>query len=258
MIGAIAGDIIGSVYEFRPIKTEDFNLFHSDSSFTDDTVMSIAIAEAILIKGDYAAAMKKYGRRYPDSGYGGMFIHWLFQKEVIPYNSWGNGSAMRASAIGFAFADREKVLTEAEKSAVVSHNHPEGIKGAQATALAVHLAFTGADREQIREEISRQFEYDLNRTVKEIRPDYSFNESCQRTVPEAIIAFLDSENFEDAIRKAVSLGGDSDTLACIAGGIAQAFYKKIPAEITDKVTKLLPEDLSDVLNKFTSKYSIPY
>jgi ADP-ribosylglycohydrolase len=252
MIGAIAGDIIGSIYEATPIKSMDFPLFQKYSTFTDDTVMTIAIADAILHQSDYAESMKKYGLKYPDAGYGGMFLTWLYQSEVRPYNSWGNGSAMRVSPIGFAFHDSDKVLHEAKKSAKGSHNHPEGIKGAQATALAVHMAFAGANKESIRKEIARLFEYDLSRTVEEIRPYYRFDVSCQGTVPEAIIAFLDSNDYENAIRKAISLGGDSDTLACITGGIAQAFYKEIPQEITRQVYERLPKDLSTVLDRFNT------
>ncbi len=254
MLGAIAGDMIGSIYEATPIKSMDFPLFQKYSTFTDDTVMTIAIADAILNQKDYATSMKEYGLKYPDAGYGGMFLTWIYQSEVRPYNSWGNGSAMRVSSIGFAFRDNNKVLLEAKKSAQVSHNHPEGIKGAQATALAVHMAFTGAGKTSIRKEISRLFEYDLDRTVDEIRPHYGFDVSCQGTVPEAIIAFLDSNDYEDAIRKAISLGGDSDTLACITGGIAQAFYKEIPQEITDQVCEHLPKDLSIVLDRFNATF----
>lgn len=250
MLGAIAGDIIGSVYEFQPIKSEGFPLFSVDGSFTDDTVMTVAVAHAILEEGNYAAAMKTFGRRYPDAGYGGNFFRWIFEDEVQPYNSWGNGAAMRVSPIGLAFDNVERVLREAELSSKVSHNHPEGIKGAQATALAVFLARMGADKEAIRHEIAERFGYDLNRTVTEIRPRYRFDVSCQGTVPEAIIAFLDSRDYEDAVRKAVSLGGDSDTLACIAGGIAAAFYKEIPPAIEATARTLLPEEFLAIIDRF--------
>lgn len=228
MLGAVAGDVIGSVYERRPIKTLDFPLFHAHSRFTDDSVLTIAIADAILQGMEYAEALKTYGRKYPNAGYGGAFYKWIFAVESQPYNSWGNGSAMRVSPVGFAFATVEEVLHEAERTAIVSHNHPEGIKGAQATALAIFMARKGLDKETIRTEIKRRFRYDLERTVDDIRPSYRFDVSCQGTVPEAIIAFLDSHDYEDAIRKAISLGGDSDTLACITGAIAQAYYKEIP------------------------------
>jgi ADP-ribosylglycohydrolase len=250
MLGAIAGDIIGSVYEYQPIKSEEFPLFGPDSSFTDDTVMTVAVAHAILHGVDYAAAMKTFGRRYPDAGYGGSFIRWIFEDAVLPYNSWGNGAAMRVSPIGLAFDSVERVLREAQLSAEVSHNHPEGIKGAQATALAVYLARTGAGKEVIRHEITERFGYDLNRTVTEVRPRYSFDVSCQGSVPGALIAFLDSRDYEDAVRKAVSLGGDSDTLACIAGGVAEAFYREIPPVIADTARLLLPEEFLAVIDRF--------
>lgn len=254
MLGAIAGDIIGSVYEFHPIKSEEFPLFSCGCSFTDDTVMMVAVAQAILEGGDYAASMKAFGRRYPDAGYGGNFCSWIFDDEVRPYNSWGNGAAMRVSPVGLAFDNLERVLREAELSAAVSHNHPEGIKGAQATALAVFLARSGAGKDTIRHDIAERFGYDLNRTISEIRPRYHFDVSCQGTVPEAIIAFLDSHDYEDALRKAISLGGDSDTLACIAGGIAAAFYREIPPAIETTARKLLPEEFLEIIDRFRQIY----
>jgi len=250
MLGAIAGDIIGWVYEFQPIKSEDFPLFGPGSSFTDDTVMTVAVANAILEGSNYATEMKSFGRRYPDAGYGGSFIRWIFEDAVLPYNSWGNGAAMRVSPIGLAFDSVERVLREAQLSAEVSHNHLEGIKGAQATALAVFMARTGAGKEDIRNEITERFGYDLNRTITELRPRYGFDVSCQGSVPEALIAFLDSRDYEDAVRKAVSLGGDSDTLACIAGGIAEAFYREIPPFIADTTRLLLPEEFLAVVDRF--------
>jgi ADP-ribosylglycohydrolase len=256
VLGSIAGDIIGSVYEQRPIKTMEFPLFQSRSRFTDDTVLTVAIASSILEGTDYAASLKAFGRRYPNAGYGGSFINWLFAPESRPYNSWGNGAAMRVSPVGFAFADKEEVLKQAKKSAEVSHDHPEGIKGAQATALAVFLTRTGAAREQIRTEITSRFGYDLSRTIDEIRPLYSFDISCQGTVPEAIIAFLESADYEDAVRKAISLGGDSDTLACITGGIAHAFYKEIPQEITAQVRRRLPAELLSIIDRFNAAFPL--
>lgn len=254
MLGAIAGDIIGSIYERHGIKTTDFPLFGRNNRFTDDTVMTIAIADAILAQADYATAMKQWGRKYPHAGYGGTFIDWIFEPDVRPYNSWGNGSAMRVSPVGFAFDSVDKVLAEAKRSAEVSHNHPEGIKGAQATALAVFLARHGEDKEHIRQEISRRFGYNLVRTVEQIRPGYSFEVSCQKSVPEAIIAFLSSHSYEETIRLAISLGGDSDTLACIAGGIAQAYYRTIPVGIIKTVRAALPEDLLNIVDRFNEKY----
>lgn len=254
MIGAIAGDIIGSVYEFGRTKSKEFPLFGPDSCFTDDTVMTVAIAQAILTDGDYRKAVLDFGRRYPDAGYGGYFREWLGSSDPKPYNSWGNGSAMRVSSIGFAFETVDDVLSEAVRTAEFTHNHPEGIKGAQATALAIFLARTVRDKEFIRAEITARFGYDLNRTVDEIRPSYSFDESCQRTVPEAIVAFLDSASYEDAVRNAVSLGGDSDTLACITGGIAEAFYGPVPPSIHQNVLEILTPELWEITEAFCAKF----
>jgi ADP-ribosyl-[dinitrogen reductase] hydrolase len=256
VIGAIAGDVIGSVYEYIPMKDYDFRLFHPHSSFTDDTVLTIAIAHAILEKQDYGLSLKTFGRRYPGAGYGSLFNNWLHQEKIEPYNSWGNGSAMRVSPIGFAFDNIDEVLIQAEKSASVTHNHPEGIKGAQATALAIYLARTGRDKKTIKKQISTRFGYDLSRTLDQIRPDYTFYGSCYRTVPEAIIAFLESEDYEDAIRKSVSLGGDSDTQACITGGIAQAYYKSIPPKIMKRVNDLLPEEFREIIQRFNTRFKI--
>ena len=213
MIGAVAGDIIGSVYERRPIKTKDFPLFHPRCCFTDDSVLTVAVAESILSGRGYLETIREIGRRHEDAGYGGSFMNWLFGEDRQPYNSWGNGSAMRVSPVGFAFESEQEVLYQARLTAEITHNHPEGIKGAQAAALAVFLSRTGRTREEIRKEIGDRFSYDLNRRVDDIRPGYRFEISCQSTVPEAIIAFLDSTSYEDAVRNAVSLGGDSDTLA---------------------------------------------
>jgi ADP-ribosylglycohydrolase len=254
MIGSIAGDIIGSVYEGFPIKTKDFLLFDPRSRFTDDTVLTVAIADAILTGRPYLESVRRIGRRYPGAGYGSKFIRWLFSDDPRPYNSWGNGSAMRVSPVGFAFSSEDEVLDQARMTAEITHNHPEGIKGAQATALSVFLARTTQDKERIKTRIQTQFGYNLDRSIDDIRPIYSFNISCQGTVPEAIIAFLDSESFEDAVRNAVSLGGDSDTLACITGGIAEAFYGSVPEEIRAKVRDLLPADLTQITSAFCEKY----
>lgn len=253
MIGAIAGDIIGSIYEAWPIKTKEFPLFDPRCRFTDDTVLTAAVAHAILSGRPYQECLQEFGRRHPGAGYGGSFIHWLFAERPQPYHSFGNGSAMRASPVGFAFSSAEEVLREARLSAAVSHNHPEGIKGAQAAALAVFLARAGAGKDRLRERIAEQFNYDLDRSVDEIRPGYSFDVSCQGTVPEAVICFLDSDSFEDAVRNAVSLGGDSDTLACIAGGIAEAFYG-VPDHIQAEVRRRLSADLLEVVDQFYRKY----
>ncbi len=257
MIGAIAGDIIGSVYENYPIKTKDFPLFHARCNFTDDTVLTVAVADAILRNRPYVDSIRQVGRRYPGAGYGGSFARWLHSDNARPYNSWGNGSAMRVSPVGFAFASEEDVLEQARMTAEITHNHPEGIKGAEATALAVFLARTGQGKVNIKARIQEQFGYDLDRTLSEIRPSYSFDVSCQGPVPEAIIAFLDSESYEDAVRNAVSLGGDSDTLACITGGIAEAFYGSIPEVIRAKVQELLTPDLWEVTEAFCRRYRLP-
>jgi ADP-ribosylglycohydrolase len=254
MLGAIAGDVIGSVYEGRPIKSEKFPLFAADAVFTDDTVLTIATAWAIIRDEPYERAYQTFGRKYPRAGYGGTFIGWIHSEEPRPYNSWGNGSAMRVSPVGFAFDDEETVLAEAKRSAEVTHNHPEGIKGAQATALAILLARNGAEKEAIRSEISRRFGYDLDRTVAAIRPGYRFDVSCQGSVPEALIAFLDSADYEDAVRKAVSLGGDADTQACIAGGIAQAFYGGLSEAIAEETRKRLPAEFLDILAEFQERF----
>jgi ADP-ribosylglycohydrolase len=255
MLGAIAGDVIGSVYEHRCIKTTEFPLFGPHSTFTDDTVMTVGVAYAILEGIDYATSLRLFGRKYPNAGYGGTFIGWLFRDDAGPYNSWGNGSAMRVCPVGWAFGAAEQVLDEAKRSAEVSHNHPEGIKGAQATALAVFLARNGESKATIRGEIARRFGYDLNRTIDQIRPTYRFDVSCQGSVPEALIAFLESHDYESAVRKAVSLGGDSDTLACIAGAIAHAFYGHIPEEIVLNVRARLPQELLGVVDRFQRRYS---
>jgi ADP-ribosylglycohydrolase len=254
MIGAIAGDIIGSVYEHNPLKSENFPLFSDYSRITDDTVMSLAVAQVILEGGNYGQEMKSLGRIFPNAGYGGNFMLWLAEDEIRPYNSWGNGSAMRVSPIGFAYDTEEDVLREAKNSAMVSHDHPEGIKGAQAVALTILLARQGASKDQIRERISTEFVYDLDRTIDQIRPDYSFDVSCQGSVPEGIIAFLDSTDYSSAVRKAVSLGGDSDTLACIAGAIAEAFYKEIPSLIQIETEDRLPGLLWNILEKFEKRF----
>lgn len=256
MIGAIAGDIIGSAYEHSPIKTVDFTLFSPLSRFTDDTVMTVAVADSILQKANYAEKYLKYGRMYPNAGYGGYFKQWLFSPNPRPYNSFGNGSAMRVSPVGFAFPSIEEVLEEAKRSAEVTHNHPEGIKGAQATAAAVFLARNGESKNTIRKFIETRFRYSLYKKLDEIRPVYRFDVTCQGTVPQAITSFLESESYEDAVRKAVSLGGDSDTLACITGGIAQAYYKKIPLHIVIEVRSTLPVDLLTVMDEFNKTYSV--
>jgi len=252
MLGAVIGDIVGSVYEWNNIKTKDFPLFRPDCFFTDDTVMTLAIAEGLMNGGEavhYIAAMKKYGELYPHAGYGGRFSSWLFSDATEPYNSWGNGSAMRVSAVAWYFDTLSEVEAHAQKSAEVTHNHPEGIKGAQATAAAVFLARKGRSKDEIRSYVEEQYGYDLSRSLDDIRPVYTFNESCQKTVPEAIIAFLESVDFEDAIRNAISLGGDSDTLAAITGSIAEAAYG-IPEDIRDRALSYLDKRLIAIYKRF--------
>ncbi|MBU8871852.1 MAG: ADP-ribosylglycohydrolase family protein [Gemmatimonadales bacterium] len=250
MIGAIGGDIIGSPYEFNPIKTTDFPLFSSESKFTDDTVLTLATAFTLMTDGDYSENYRIFGRLYPLAGYGLRFKEWLTGDDPRPYNSWGNGSAMRVSPVGFGLNDEKDVLQEAERSAMVTHDHPEGVKGAQATALAIFLARKGADAETIRKELTGRFAYDLDRTVAEIRPDYSFTESCQETVPQALVCALEADDWEDAVRLSVSLGGDADTLACIAGGVAEALGGQVPEDAARRIKEILPEDLLEILEDF--------
>jgi ADP-ribosylglycohydrolase len=254
MIGAIAGDIIGSVYEASPIKTTDFELFSTYSRFTDDTVLTIATADALMNRLDYATVYRQYGRAYPRAGYGGSFINWLMIDDAPPYNSWGNGSAMRVSPVGLAYDSMEDVLNEAEKSAAVTHNHPQGIKGAQAVALSIFMGRKGKSKYEIRRAIAKKFGYNLARTIEEIRPGYFFDVSCQGSVPEAIIAFLQSDDVESAIRLAISLGGDSDTMACMAGAIAHAFYKELPQHIEKEVRSRLPQNFLNVIDEFLRIY----
>jgi ADP-ribosylglycohydrolase len=254
LLGSVIGDIVGSVFEWDRIKTKEFPLFSRRSTFTDDTVMTIATAEAVLKQGAYGEAYHSWGNRYPGMSYGNRFRAWLQSADPKPYGSWGNGSAMRVSPVAFAFDTEEQVLAEARKTALPTHGHAEGIKGAEATALAIFLARTRKSKAVIRSEIERRFGYNLGRTVDQIRPTYKFDESCQRTVPEAITAFLDSKDYEDAIRNAVSLGGDSDTIACITGGIAAAYYTEIPEHIIDSGIALLKPDLVQVLAGFETAF----
>ncbi len=258
MLGAIAGDIIGSVFENDPIKSTAFPLFSKYSHFTDDSVLTIAIAHSVLNQLDYVSSLKNFARKYPNAGYGLSFYRWMQSSDIQPYNSWGNGSAMRVSPVGFAFKNEETVVREAQKSAAVTHNHTEGIKGAQATALAIHLARHGADKTLIRQTITERFGYDLKRTLDEIRPTYDFDVSCQGSVPESLLAFLESSDYEDAVRRAISLGGDTDTMACIAGGIAQAFYRKIPSTIVAEVRIRLPKEFLEIIDEFNERFEVEY
>ena len=256
MLGAIAGDIIGSVHEGRGTKIKDFPLFVLGSTFTDDSVLTIAIAEWILTGKDLVELLHAYANAHPDRGYGKSFRDWMRDRRREPYNSFGNGSAMRVSPVGFAFNTLEEVLEWSEKSAAVTHNHPEGIRGAQATATAIFLARKGISKEEIRSVLESRFHYNLRRRLKEIHPTYSFDVTCQGTVPEALIAFFESKHYEDAVRNAISLGGDADTLACIAGGIAEAYYGGVPKDISDRAMGILDSPLADVVVQFRQRFQL--
>lgn len=288
MIGAIIGDIVGSIYEFDNIKTKEFPLFSKDCFFTDDTVLTIATAQQLLktkskwfIDTDYTAAYRQWGREYPMAGYGAKFHDWLQEDNSAPYNSWGNGAAMRVSPIGETQKTLNNVLREAKRSAAVTHNHAEGVIGAQITALAVYYAQQAhypvhiAERtipslslQDIKKELLRVIQikqwdgscsqavakaYDLNRKLSEIRPSYLFDESCTGTVPAAVIAFLESTGFEDAIRNAISLGGDSDTLACITGGIAGAYYG-VPVALAERAMEYLPSEIKEIIEAYHAEF----
>ena len=262
MIGAIMGDMIGAPYEFdMGNKTKDFPLFNRESQFTDDSVMTIAVAEALMdtigksddeIRTALVKSMQKWGRRYPNAGYGGMFYRWLREKNPKPYGSFGNGSAMRVSSAGWLFGTLAETRHIARLTAEVTHNHLAGIKGAEVTASAIFLARKGSSKEEIKDYIIKEFGYDLSRTCDEIRPEYHHVETCQQTVPEAVTAFIEGTDFEDVIRTAVSLGGDCDTLTCIAGSMAEAFYG-IPSEMIKECRKRLPEDMLSVIDRFDVK-----
>ena len=261
MYGAILGDIIGSPFEFdRGNKTKEFDLFTKGCDFTDDSVMTIAVGEALLAVGTEATVkkieeavvtnMQDWGKRYPYAGYGGRFRYWLRESNPKPYGSYGNGSAMRVSAAGWLYDSLERTREVARATANVTHNHPEGIKGAEATASAIYMARNESSKEEIKEYIEREFHYNLDRTLDEIRPGYHMDETCQRTVPEAIIAFLESKDFEDAIRNAVSLGGDTDTLGAITGSIAEAFYGISDVLIAECRSRIDEGLMTDILDEF--------
>ncbi len=259
MLGAIAGDIIGSPYEADPIKRTDFPLFSHASTYTDDSVLTIALADSILSAESYLENLKQYAETYPNVGYGPTFIRWARSNSREPYSSYGNGSAMRVSPVAWAYDTLEEVVTAAGESSAVTHNHPEGVKGAQATAAAIFLARTGSDREAIRSHVRREYGYSLEATLDQIRPAYSFDMTCQGTVPVAILAFLESTDWEHAVRLAVSLGGDSDTLACITGSIAEAFYGGVPAPIATRALEILgrSRQLVEVTEAFRESYACP-
>ena len=256
IIGAIAGDIIGSSYEFHPTKSMSFPLFVTQSTFTDDTVMTMAIAHWLTKDSQHrhetlVSEMHNFGDWYPQRGYGGRFAMWLRNRWTEPYNSFGNGSAMRVSPVGFYAKTLDEALALAKISAEVTHNHPEGIKGAQATAAAIFMARQGATKTEIRDYVESTFQYDLHRTVEEMRPSYRFTEICQTSVPESIICYLESDTWEETVRKAVSMGGDADTMACIAGGIAAATPgMAVPEDIADRCYWILDPQLRMVLEAF--------
>jgi ADP-ribosylglycohydrolase len=250
MLGAIAGDVIGSVHEHTRTKTKDFPLLTPESKFTDDTVLTVAVADCLLRGRDYVDALHDYFHAYPNAGYGGTFFLWASSRRREPYKSWGNGSAMRVSPVAYVKTTLDGVLAEARRSAEVTHDHEEGIRGAQATAAAIYLARTGGTKEQIRQYIETRFGYFLDETLDELRPTYQFEVSCQWSVPQSIIAFLESTGYEDAVRNAISLGGDADTMACIAGGIAEAYYGGVPTAIAEPVLERLDDHLRGIVQDF--------
>ncbi|AHM61840.1 ADP-ribosylglycohydrolase [Flammeovirgaceae bacterium 311] len=253
MIGAIAGDIIGSVYEFSPIKRTNFPLLQEKSAFTDDSVLTVAIAESLLTGKSYAAALKHWGRRYPNAGYGKNFYQWLMSRCSVAYGSWGNGSAMRVSPVGWAFNSLEETLQQATLTAMPTHDHPKGIKGAQAVAGSVWMARQNHSKAEIREWVEKDIGYSLTASVAEIRQSYTFDVSCAGSVPQAIQCFLEAESTEEAIRNAVSLGGDADTQACIAGAIGEAMWG-IEDILESAVLKRLPENMLKIIEQFRSRY----
>lgn len=255
MMGAIIGDIVGSRFEFNNTNRMDFELFTPECDYTDDTICTVAIADAILNGKSYKDSLLEWCRVYPHpkGGYGGSFSRWIQSDDPQPYNSWGNGSAMRVSPVGWVYQALRDTQIAAEQTAVVTHNHPEGIKGAKAVADAVYLAIRGQDKDYIKNHIQANYGYDLSKSTEDIRPFYTFNESCQGSVPEAIVCFLESSDFEQAIRLAVSIRGDSDTIAAITGSIAEAFYG-VPTHIEKAAKNYLPEYMIDVINEFEAKY----
>ena len=252
MIGAILGDIVGSIFEFDNHKSTEFEFLSEKSVFTDDTVMTIATMDVLLSGGGYAETYKKWFRRYPDAGFGGMFFKWGFTNSLEPYNSWGNGSAMRVSPVGLWYDTLDQTRVAARASASATHNHPEGIKGAEATAAAIFLARTGRGKVDIKAYIEQEFGYDLSASTDSIRPWYKFDVSCQGTLPPALICFLESTDYEDAIRRSISIGGDSDTIACIVGGMAEAFHG-MPSDMKTMALDRLPADMRTVVEAFYTK-----
>jgi len=251
MLGAIFGDVVGSRFEWNNIKTKDFELLHRNCGPTDDSIMTCAVAESLLSGSDLVETMQRWGRLYPYAGYGGNFSSWIYADHPHPYNSWGNGSGMRTSPVGWLFDSIGETLEQAKRVSAVTHDHPEGIKGAQAVSAAVYYARRGQSKDDIESYIKEHF-YPLGFTLDEIRPGYDFDVSCQGSVPQAIVAFLESDSFEDAIRNAVSLGGDSDTIAAMAGAIAEAYYG-IPDDLVDALLPFLDERILSVVRAFGKK-----
>lgn len=254
MIGAIAGDVIGSVHEGAGTKHEGFPLWAPGCRFTDDTVLTVAVAEHLLTGADLVDLFHAYVRAHPDAGYGGTFVRWAREGRREPYGSWANGSAMRVGPVGFAAETRDEAWTMAAETASVTHDHPEGVRGAQAVALAIFLAREGNDKDTIRAELEDATGYDLGRTLDAIRPGYRFDVSCQGSVPESIVAFLAADGYEDTVRKAISLGGDADTMACIAGGIADAFHGGVPSEIRARALGHLGARMLEVVEAFEARF----
>ena len=257
MLGAIAGDVIGSIYEFGPPRPEDFPLFHEHCQPTDDSVLTIAVAEAILDGESYVTAIRRWAYRHPNAGHGGMFHRWMRSEQYGPYNSYGNGSAMRVSPAGWIHDTLEATLEEARRTAEVTHDHPEGIRGAKAVAGAIFVARTGGGREGVRRLVQGRFGYDASLPLEQMRRDSKFDETCQGTVPQAVSVALMSTSVEDAIRKAVSLGGDADTLACIAGSIAEGLHGGLPGALAAEVKARLDERQRGVVERFMVRYSVP-
>lgn len=256
ILGAIAGDIIGSVYEHDNYKDMNFQLFSNNSHFTDDTILTIATMSALLDDLDFVKAYQKYGRLFPNRGYGSNFSSWIYSTNPQPYFSYGNGSAMRVSPIGWYYDDITKVIEFAYKSAIVTHNHLEGIKGAEAVACCVFLARKKTPKNGIKQFIEIKYGYNLSKSIEEIRPKYSMDVSCQGSVPQSIISFLESTDYESCIRLAISIGGDSDTIACIAGSIAEAYYQYIPKYIIENVINRIPRELNTVIENFSKNVKL--
>jgi ADP-ribosyl-[dinitrogen reductase] hydrolase len=248
IFGSVVGDIIGSVYEFNPTKDYNFEMFNPNSHFTDDSVLTMSVAKTILEQSNYDDNLIRFYKNYPDRKYGPGFLNWI--NTGVKQNSFGNGAPMRVSAIGNYFTQSDLVLSESSKAVEMTHSHPEGIKGAQAIALAIFMAKRGYSKKDIKEQIQRHFLYDLNFSIKDIKDDYSFNPTSQGSVPQSLMCFFESNDFESAIRLAISLGGDSDTLACMTGGISSVYYKDIPSEIICFCKERLPDEFIQIINMF--------